>query len=374
MNISNIAFIAFVASSISTYNQVSSFTIRPCQFNVAAPTTQVSIMASASMSALKMISPNASAKNVVSFTTTIHREEVNLESLTVPQLKQMHTELEKLNESCTEECTQTNPECDIELKDERDSAMMQIQSLLNERDTIKNYVDMNEVSDMVKTPWAYSLKEITRMVTSMEAMNCECTEEGNQTNMACDVQLKDERDAAIETFNMYMTSVNNLVSEATTKQQDNSSPNNNAHVESTVAVASASASASVVFDMGAIRDCVNSPGSKSVEVMQSMLTQLEAAHNACTEDATQTNAECDVEVKADRDLFMISLVSQIHDAKICMNQIKAFASQDNIDSLAIDDVMNTVINTIPNLPSSNGTHGHGKPTFTTPSDDFLIQI
>lgn len=364
MNISNIAFIAFVAS-ISTYNQVSSFTIRPCSIIISAP--QVSIMTSAS--ALKMISPNASAKNVVSFTTTIHREEVNLESLTVPQLKQMHTELEKLNEACTEECTQTNPECDIELKDERDSAMMQIQSLLSERDTIKNYVDMNEVNDMVKTPWAFSLKEITRMVTSMEAMNCECTEEGNQTNMACDVQLKDERDAAIETFNTYMTSVNNLVSEATTKQ-DNSSPNNNAHVESTVAVASAS----VVFDMGAIRDCVNSPGSKSVEVMQSMLTQLEAAHNACTEDATQTNAECDVEVKADRDVFMESLVSQIHDAKICMNQIKAFASQDNIDSLAIDDVMNTVINTIPNLPSSNGTHGHGKPTFTTPSDDFLIQI
>jgi hypothetical protein len=356
MNISNIAFIAFVAS-ISTYNQVSSFTIRPCS---VAP--QVSTLK------LKMISPNnaKSEKNVVAFTTTIsNREEVDLESLTIPQLKQMYTGLEKLNEACTEECTQTNPECDIELKDERDSAMMQIQSLLNQRDTLKNYVDMNEVSEIVKTPWAFSLKEITRIVNSMEALNCECTEEGNQTNMGCDVQLKDERDAAIETLNMYMTSVNNLVSAAKDEQQD--AQQEKAHAESTTTTTTASSVA--FFDMGTIQNCVNNPGSKSVEVMQTMLSQLEAAHNACTEDATQTNIECDIEVKAERDLYMESLVSQIHDAKICMNSIKAFASQDNIDSLAIDDVMNTVINTIPNLPNN-----HGKPTFTTPTDDYLIQI
>jgi hypothetical protein len=360
MNISSIAFIAFVASSISTYNQVSSFTIRPCSISVT-PITQVSTI----MSTLKlqMISTNnESAKNVVSFTTTIHREEVDLESLTIPQLKQMHTELQKLNESCTEECTQTNPECDIELKDERDSAMIQIQSLLNERDTLKNYVDMNEVTEIVKTPWAFSLKEITRIVNSMESLNCECTEEGNQTNMVCDVQLKDERDTAIETLNMYMTSVNNLVSAAKNDEQS-ALQNQDGSITAVHDVET------TVFDMSTILDCVNNPGSKSVEVMQIMLIQLEAAHNACTEDATQTNIECDIEIKAERDLYMISLVSQIHDAKICMNQIKAFANQDNIDSLAIDDVMNTVINTIPNLPSN-----HGKPTFTTPTDDYLIQI
>merc|ERR1740117_476709 len=164
-----------------------------------------------------------------------------------------------------------------------------------------------------------------------------------------------------------MTSVQNLVSEATKKQERSSSV-----VETTTTTTTTTASPVVAvsfFDMDDIRDCVNNPGSKSVEVMQNMLSQLEGAHNACTEDATQTNAECDVEVKAERDIYMESLVSQIHDAKICMNQIKAFASQDNIDSLAIDDVMNTVISTLPNLPSN-----HGKPTFTTPSDDFLIQI
>jgi len=246
--------------------------------------------------------------------------------------------------------------------------MIQIQNLLSERDTLKNYVDMNEVAEIVKTPWAFSLLEITRIVNSMENLNYECTEDATQTNVYCDVQLKDERDAAIETLTMYMTSVQNLVSEATKKQD-----NEQQQAQAVTTTASASSASVVVavsfFDMDDIRDCVNNPGSKSVEVMQTMLSQLEAAHNACTEDATQTNAECDVEVKAERDIFMESLVSQIHDAKICMNQIKAFASQDNIDSLAIDDVMNTVISTLPNLPSN-----HGKPTFTTPSDDFLIQI
>jgi len=227
---------------------------------------------------------------------------------------------------------------------------------------------MNEVAEIVKTPWAFSLLEITRIVNSMENLNYECTEDATQTNVSCDVQLKDERDAAIETLTMYMTSVQNLVSEATKKQD-----NEQQQAQAVTTTASASSASVVVavsfFDMDDIRDCVNNPGSKSVEVMQNMLSQLEAAHNACTEDATQTNAECDVEVKAERDIYMESLVSQIHDAKICMNQIKAFASQDNIDSLAIDDVMNTVISTLPNLPSN-----HGKPTFTTPSDDFLIQI
>merc|ERR1712166_1587014 len=82
-----------------------------------------------------------------------------------------------------------------------------------------------------------------------------------------------------------------------------------------------------------------------------MLTQLEVDTNACTEDGTQTNSECDVEVKAERDSLMESLVSQIHDAKICLNDIKAFANQNNINQMAIDDVMNTVMKlTNPPMP------------------------
>jgi len=370
MNISNIALIAFIASTTMTLTQ---------SFMQAKPHI-------------------SSSMNVVSFTSTIHREEVDLESMSVSQLQQMHSELEAKNEACTEDCTQTNPECDIVLKDERDLAMMKIQYVLQERsadDTLKNLVDMDVVSEIVRMPWTHTLDEIKNIVLSMESLNCLCTEEGNQTNAACDVQLKDERDIAIETLNLYMKSVQNLVADAAAataaatheeekrklKQLQEETRKRNllekqerslyAHVE-------------IAFDMGEIRDCVNNPGSKSIEVMQQMLTHLEAQHNSCTEDGTQTNPECDVEVKAERDSFMESLVSQIHDAKICLNEIKAFANQNNINQMAIDDVMNTVMNTIPNLSSSKSSSKNkiaakkaapSRPTFfTAPTDEFLIQI
>merc|ERR1712238_523373 len=87
-----------------------------------------------------------------------------------------------------------------------------------------------------------------------------------------------------------------------------------------------------------------------IEVMRAMLTYLEAQTNACTEDGTQTNAECDIEMKAERDAVMESLVSQIHEAKICLNEIKAFTTTHNINQMAIDDVMTMVMNTLNTIP------------------------
>merc|ERR1719343_1327494 len=101
--------------------------------------------------------------NIVAFTTTIHREEVNLESLSIGQLKQMQLELETINERCTEDGTQTHPECDVELKDERDYAILQIQRVLKER-TGENsdlaFVNMEIVREMVTKPWVYPLENI----------------------------------------------------------------------------------------------------------------------------------------------------------------------------------------------------------------------
>jgi len=303
-----------------------------------------------------MISPGS--KNVVAFTTTIHREEVDLESLSLPQLQQMQKQLEILNAACTEECTQTNPECDVELKDERDHAIVQIQQVITDRSSNLKYVDMDAVREMVQQPWTHSLQTIRKQIQAMEILNCECTEDGNQTDAACDVQLKDERDAAIETLGLYMKSVEKMLetegAAATAVKTEPEEICLDARVED------------VVFDMGDIRGCVDHPGSRSLAEMQTMLAQLEAVHNACTEECTQTNPECDVELKAERDALMESLVSQIHDARICMEQIKAFAG-DNLDNVAVEELMNTVINTIPNLPNKNGQ-------FTGPTDEFLVQI
>uniref|UniRef100_A0A7S4ANG5 Uncharacterized protein n=1 Tax=Pseudo-nitzschia australis TaxID=44445 RepID=A0A7S4ANG5_9STRA len=363
MNFSTIALISLL-SSTTTYNAFSFSPRNSLPFKT---------------SPLSMISPGS--KNVVAFTTTIHREEVDLESLSLPQLKQMQGELENLNAACTEECTQTNPECDVELKDERDDAIMKIQNVISEltgKNSNLKYVDMDSVRGMVQQPWTQSLQTIRKQIQAMEILNCECTEDGNQTDAACDVQLKDERDSAIEILTLYMKSVQKMLEtegvrakvEVAAQEERNRMKQTgtskiclDARVEEEAAAEH--------FDMGEIRGCVDQPGSRSLAEMQNMLSQLEAVHNACTEEGCQTNAECDLEVKAERDAFMESLVSQIHDAKLCKAQIKAFAEQgDNLDNVAMEDLMNTVINTIPNIPGAAAKIGQ----FSGPSDEFLVQI
>mmetsp|Transcript_30611 Transcript_30611/g.72209 ORF Transcript_30611/g.72209 Transcript_30611/m.72209 type:complete len:362 (-) Transcript_30611:252-1337(-) len=361
MNFNYLALISLLSSTTTN----CAFAFSPRHSTLSKPTHT---------SSLSMISPGS--KNVVAFTTTIHREEVDLESLTLTQLEQMQRELENLNAACTEECTQTNPECDVVLKDERDDAIVQIQNVISER-TGKNsnlkYVDMDAVREMVQQPWRRSLQTIRKQIKAMEILNCECTEDGNQTDVVCDVQLKDERDAAIETLSLYMKSVQKMLETEGIKVQEEET-NGRSEAETSkicidARVEEEATEVATIFDMGEIRACVDQPGSRSLSEMQNMLTQLEAVHNACTEEGCQTNAECDVEVKAERDALMESLVSQIQDAKLCMDQIKAFAEQgDNLDNVAVEELMNTVINTIPKLPNAK------KGQFSGPSDEFLVQI
>ena len=374
MNFCNLALIAIASTSTG----VSAFSNRGFRSPALSKT---------STSSLPMIYPGSQNNNIVAFTTTIHREEVNLESLSISQLEQMQHELETINERCTEEGTQTNPECDVELKDERDYAIIQIQRIVNER-TGKNsklkYIDMEKVREMVDKPWVHPLQTIRSQIEAMEILNCECTEDGNQTDPVCDVQLKDERDSAIEALTLYIKSVEamletegiiaqkaaNEAKRKRNKKEESSEISLDAHAGDDAAVVTAP----IVFDMGEIRDCVDHPGSRSLVEMQAMLAQLEATHNACTEEGTQTNPECDVELKAERDVLMESLVSMIAEAKLCMDQLKAFAQQgDKLNEVAVEEVMEAVINTIPNLPKTNPASSPLSP-YQGPSDEFLVQI
>lgn len=387
MNFCNLAIIAVIsASSASTASAFS-----PMTPGVGVGVGSTAFLSktktkTTSTTSLPMIYPGSYDKgNVVAFTTTIHREEVNLESLSIPQLKRMQVELETINERCTEEGTQTNAECDVELKDERDFAILKIQNILNER-TGKHsklkYVDMEAVREIIDKPWIYPLQKIRKQIEAMEILNCECTEDGNQTDPVCDVQLKDERDAAIEALTLYMKSVENMLATEgliapetdTHTHTPTETERSRGPVPQEDGICLDARAEEALFDMGQIRDCVDHPGSKSLVEMQAMLAQLEAAHNACTEEGTQTNPECDVEVKAERDVLIESLVSMIHDARICMDQIKAFARKgDKLDEVAFEEVMDAVINTIPNLPSGKGAVRPGS-AYEGPTDEFLVQI
>eukprot|EP00751_Fragilariopsis_kerguelensis_P006467 CAMPEP_0170798790 /NCGR_PEP_ID=MMETSP0733-20121128/26594_1 /TAXON_ID=186038 /ORGANISM="Fragilariopsis kerguelensis, Strain L26-C5" /LENGTH=395 /DNA_ID=CAMNT_0011150267 /DNA_START=66 /DNA_END=1253 /DNA_ORIENTATION=- len=395
MNISNITLVAFIASSttitalFTTLRQVSSFLMTqqrqlPHRI-VSSSTNNAAVLRSTSTTTLHQRDDDKQEPKVAEEVV-----DINLESLSVPQLQDIYNELEKMNEGCTEDCTQTNAECDIVVKDERDVLMIQIQSIIQERsveDALSTVVDMELVHSILHTPWTYPLNEIKTIVLQLESLNYQCTEEGHQTNAACDIQLKDERDGAIETLNLYMKSVQNLVADAAEAAATASTHEEKEEAPVVVEKKKRSRAYST-FDMDDIHDCcLYNPGSRSLDTMKAMLTQLESETNACTEDGTQTNPECEIELKAERDALMEVLVHQIQEATSCLNEIQAaFAPQKNINELAMDDIMKTVRNTIATtkkISTTATTNENHHPTtttttttttFTAPTDEFVIQI
>jgi len=355
------------------------------------------------------VGPDGGREHVVTFTNTAHREEIHLETMSGAQLSQFYDELEALTAACTEEASQTHPLCDVELKDERDVAMLQITTLLQERekDRLTNDVDMAALRTLLQTPWTQSFATLEALVLKMEALQWECTEEGNQTKPSCDVLLKDERDRAIETLTVYMTAIRHQVSQEEQRQQQAATKQAQKQAVATkkpaqsrsVVPVAATQRRSTPFALGIIRTCVKTPGRHSIQEMQAMVADLEAQQLLCTEDGTQTNAECDLDIKAERDGLMEALVTHITEATSSLtNGLHKAVVADHAAAhirtmdpkMAMKDVMATVIPTRPNLtPLTNtttqNTNRSSKPTTTTTSvaairnihhanDDSLVQI
>jgi len=213
MQFATITLCAFLsASSFSSKHHAAAFVPRP-------PVLPSST--SALPFAHRSVGPDGGREHVVTFTNTAHREEIHLETMSGAQLSQFYDELEALTAACTEEASQTHPLCDVELKDERDAAMLQITNVLQERekDRLTNDVDMAALRTLLQTPWTQSFATLEALVARMEALQWECTEEDNQTKPSCDVLLKDERDRAIETLTVYMTAIRHQVSQEEQRQQ-----------------------------------------------------------------------------------------------------------------------------------------------------------
>ena len=280
--------------------------------------------------------------------------DVDLELLSQGELLTFRDELEELNEACTEDATQTHPLCDVIVKEERDMALGRIEALLQDwENTI--VVDMGMVQKMMTTPWLYDLDTVQKTIANMEQLNSDCTEEGQQTNPGCDVLLKKERDAAIELLTSYLTSIQQLVatsaalssssSSASSSTSDTTNDKEEERKEVLPAVVDDVSSSSSSFAMEEIRECVQSnPGSTSIEIMTRMQHSLEAQQIACTEDATQTTAACEVELKDERNRLIESLTIHIQNA--------------------------TTINKKNGVQTPSGDDGDGP----QPSNDYLVQI
>lgn len=201
----------------------------------------------------------------------------------IPGMMGLLEELEALQNACTEEGNQTLDECDVTQKDARDAWKAALEARLTKAaaSAMVAYVKATQGSLALKEEvMAYLSEDSTAttaqmeaLVASLEALNYDCTEEGNQTNEECDVTLKEERDSWIKQLeagiqNPSATRIRARL-DATTDQE---------------------------IDLGDLTR---------------MVAALERETDACTEEGNQTNEECDVWAKADREDLLLRLEERI---------------------------------------------------------------
>lgn len=248
------------------------------------------------------------------------------------EIREMYQYLEHQNYLCTEECNQTNPECDIELKAERDQIMAQLASILSKSSSSKKSkapgIDLERINACLASPQDFDVKEIMVMIQDMEKLNYECTEECNQTKMECDIEIKAKRDYAIEQLTKYLS-----------------------HSR---------------FDMEKIRTCVENPGFCNIETMTTMLQDLENV------------MDVDDDISEEQEDLREKLISQIANSKDYMNQIKQVVDQteastveDVIDTMLQDSTTKTMIRK--KLGSSTGKASRNKYRDER-TDEYLVQI
>ena len=184
----------------------------------------------------------------------------------------MLNDLEAVQFECTEEGNQTNSECDVEVKAEREALMLKLT-----RRIAKSRTDVDKVKAYLESPEPCSVDAMMTMLHDLEAVQNECTEEGNQTNTECDIDLKAERETLI-------LKLSRRIAKSRT-------------------------------DVDQVKKCVEEPGLCSVHDMVTMLHDLEAVQFECTEEGNQTNTECDVMVKAEREALIEKLTLQIEMAQ-----------------------------------------------------------
>jgi len=135
---------------------------------------------------------------------------------------------------------------------------------------------------------------MSMLLGQLEDVQNNCTEEGNQTDDACDVALKAEREALIYALEEKIT---------------------NTVASTMVMFMSTSPTAE-----DQVRACLDGSIVLTMKQMEALLQELETLNNDCTEEGRQTLDECDVAVKAERDALAKKLERKISSPD--MNQIQ----------------------------------------------------
>jgi hypothetical protein len=114
----------------------------------------------------------------------------------VEDMAMLLSELEDLLNACTEEGNQTEDECDVIMKDQRDVWIKALEDRISS--TVATKSTAASLEEQVK---AYddkdsklTLQDLKTLLAKLEAKHYECTEEGNQTLDECDLTVKADRE------------------------------------------------------------------------------------------------------------------------------------------------------------------------------------
>ena len=225
------------------------------------------------------------------------------DTCSVEEMMYLMEELERKNNDCTEECNQTSRQCGIEVKEQRDMMIEnlsnQIQSRQNKTTSSKTVtmtadavVDETDLMVNVETCLAtqgvsYTLDEMVSMLNELELINSDCTEECHQTEDYCDPFQKEERELKTEKLALLVAKIRTPTHKAKSTISS---------VQDCVEI-----SKTQTNHKGPSEACYSDT---TLEDMRIMLNDLEVLNSDCTEEGHQTDAECDVHVKEERDMFM----------------------------------------------------------------------
>jgi len=173
-----------------------------------------------------------------------------------------------------------------------------------------------------QSPHVPSIEAIRALLQELEAVQNDCTEEGNQTKDECDITRKEKRDAWIGALEDYIEAFD-AVMDASAGVADDDDRDDDGRDDASVAPIAASAilpsaasssdsleaQVRACLETSSVRATVTTTTSRPLTLVHvlDMRRSLEDLQNECTEEGNQTEDECDVVRVEERQSLLIEL-------------------------------------------------------------------
>jgi L-rhamnose mutarotase len=283
-----------------------------------------------------------------------------MEGCNVEDTTMLLKELEDLLYACTEECNQTNDECDVFMKDQRDVWIKSLEDQISSTAVSARPISLSSATkssatsleEQVKACWnddnasKLTLQDLKTLLVKLEAKHYECTEEGNQTLDECDLTVKADREhwikqleraiqnpslqqiqASLEQGNCDLSELPHLL--AVLEHQSNLCTEEGHQTSDVCDLAQREQRTEL---MQVLEDQILKTQTQTAkqthhcmtyqlcntQALSKTLHNLEEVSNLCTEDGNQTRSFCNLEAKQEREDVMERICHQLELAETAL--------------------------------------------------------